>query len=784
MFAEDVDLLPNKMFKRMLEHAATRPDEFQSLASDLFNAMKSGGRIGFEHVAWFNGGLFNDDTALALNTDDIALTLVAAKLDWAEIDPSILGTLFERGLDPDKRSQLGAHYTDREKIMMIVDPVIVQPWLAEWAEVKATIAAAMSTALEAQQRTPERQSDARKIFAAARRAEEVAKRSANNFFINFLDRLKRFRVLDPACGSGNFLNLALLALKDIEHRANIEAELLGLTRQAPGVGPEAVLGIEINPYAAELARVSVWIGEIQWMRRNGFGVSDQPILQPLDNIECRDAILNTNGTEASWPEADAVIGNPPFLGDKFMRDGLGIAYTETLRSAYSGRVPGGADLACYWFEKARGQITTGVTRRAGLVSTNSIRGGANRVVLDRIVEKFSIFDAWADEEWTVDGAAVRVSLVCFGAKGDVPARSTLNGIAVNAIFSDLTAGRVDLTVAAQLTENSDVAFIGNQKGGAFDIPGELARRFIQLPNNPNGRPNSDVVRPWINGLDIVRRPRDFWIIDFTELSELEASLYEKPFEYIVQNVKTYRTTEAHHSSKAAWWLHQRPRYAFRKAVAELDRYIATARVAKHRLFVWCPTSVVPDSQVVAIARDDDTVFGILHSRFHEAWSLKLCTWLGVGNDPRYTPSTTFETFPFPLGLTPNILASVYATDPRAVRIADAVKRLDELREAWLHPPGLTNRAPEVVSGFPDRLLPVDAKAAAILKKRTLTNLYNVRPTWLANAHADLDAAVAEAYGWSANISEEEALASLFALNQARAASQVTQGELVADANGN
>jgi type II restriction/modification system DNA methylase subunit YeeA len=286
--------------------------------------------------------------------------------------------------------------------------------------------------------------------------------------------------LDPACGSGNFLNLALLALKDIEHRANIEAELLGLTRQAPGVGPEAVLGIEINPYAAELARVSVWIGEIQWMRRNGFGVSDQPILQPLDNIECRDAILNTNGTEASWPEADAVIGNPPFLGDKFMRDGLGIAYTETLRSAYSGRVPGGADLACYWFEKARGQITTGVTRRAGLVSTNSIRGGANRVVLDRIVEKFSIFDAWADEEWTVDGAAVRVSLVCFGAKGDVPARSTLNGIAVNAIFSDLTAGRVDLTVAAQLTENSDVAFIGNQKGGAFDIPGELASSLSDL----------------------------------------------------------------------------------------------------------------------------------------------------------------------------------------------------------------------------------------------------------------------------------------------------------------
>ncbi|WP_271582113.1 type IIL restriction-modification enzyme MmeI [Bradyrhizobium sp. CCBAU 45389] len=246
MFAEDVDLLPNKMFKRMLEHASSRPAEFQSLASDLFRAMQSGGRVGFEHVAWFNGGLFNDDTALPLDRDDIGITLVAANMDWAEIDPSILGTLFERGLDPDKRSQLGAHYTDREKIMMIVNPVIVRPWLAEWEETRSQIAKAMSDVAEAQQRTPGKQSEARKVFAAARRAEETSRRLASSLFIGFLDRLRSFRVLDPACGSGNFLYLALLALKDIEHRANIEAELLGLTRQAPAVGPEAVLGIEIN----------------------------------------------------------------------------------------------------------------------------------------------------------------------------------------------------------------------------------------------------------------------------------------------------------------------------------------------------------------------------------------------------------------------------------------------------------------------------------------------------------------------------------------------------------
>ena len=204
------------------------------------------------------------------------------------------------------------------------------------------------------------------------------------------------------------------------------------------------------------------------------------------------------------------------------------------------------------------------------------------------------------------------------------------------------------------------------------------------------------------------------------------------------------------------------------SIGRAARYIVTPTVAKHRLFVWLRMAVCPDHQLIAISRDDDTTFGILHSRFHEAWSLRLCTWLGVGNDPRYTPSTTFETFPFPEGLAPNVPASAYASDPRAVKIADAAKRLNELREAWLNPSDLVRRVPEVVSGFPDRILPVDDKAAAILKKRTLTNLYNERPAWLANVHRDLDAAVAAAYGWPADISEDDALARLFTLNKSRA----------------
>ena len=180
-------------------------------------------------------------------------------------------------------------------------------------------------------------------------------------------------MLDPACGSGNFLYLALKCLKDIEHQVNLEAEALGLERQHDVTGPHNVLGIELNEYAAELARITVWIGELQWRLDKGYGFKTQPVLEPLDHIECRDAVLGADGKEAVWPVADAVVGNPPFVGDKKMRGELGDAYTEALRAAYKGRVPGGADLVCYWFERARGQIEKGALQRAGLVATQSGR---------------------------------------------------------------------------------------------------------------------------------------------------------------------------------------------------------------------------------------------------------------------------------------------------------------------------------------------------------------------------------------------------------------------------
>jgi type II restriction/modification system DNA methylase subunit YeeA len=764
MFAEDVGLLPNRMFERAVTHARKEPDKAQGFLHTLFGAMKSGGPVGFESVPWFNGGLFDDDHALPLDREDIELVHKAAKLFWGDIDPSILGTLFERGLDPSKRSQLGAHYTDRDKIMMIIRPVIIEPLETEWAEAKAKITQLIDKA--------PKQTSEKLLRGAELAARTKALNEAARLHLDFANKLVEFRVLDPACGSGNFLYLSLKALKDIEHKANVEAEALGLPRGFPRVGPDSVSGIEINPYAAELARVSIWIGEIQWMRANGFDAATNPILKPLHNIECRDAILNPDGTRAEWPDADVIVGNPPFLGGKRLISVLGDNYVAQLRAAYAGLVEPFADLVCHWFERARGQIESNKTHRAGLVATNSIRGGASRETLKRILSTSQIFNAWADEPWVVDGAAVRVSIVCFG---DGRGPRILNGDLADAINSDLTGSPFDLTKAVRLADNGSVCFEGGQKHGRFDISGEEARQILQLPLNPNGRPNADVVRVLLNAMDMVRRPSDAWVVLFPdELTEQQAALYEAPFSIVEQRVKPERLRSKLASHREYWWRHHRTRPALRSAIAGLRRYIVTPVVSKYRLFIWVDHNVWPSNLLDAIARDDDTTFGILHSRFHEIWSLRMGTFLGVGNDPRYTPSTTFETFPFPDGLTPNIAAGDYADDPRAQVIAEAAARLDALRGRWLNPPDLVKRVPEVATGYPDRVLPVDDKAADILKKRTLTNLYNERPSWLEHVHRDLDRAVAGAYGWAADfdsgdLSDEEILKRLFSLNQKRSA---------------
>jgi type II restriction/modification system DNA methylase subunit YeeA len=786
LFAEDAKgpasepLLPNQIFSSILKNGRTDISRCQRQLKSLFKAMSDRhGEFGEHIIQWFNGGLFDDDLTLPLTADDIDKLINVSLLDWSAIEPSIFGTLFERGLDPAKRSQLGAHYTDPVSIMRIVNPVIVEPLLAEWQIEKDPIAASMAVFHE---------------FENSKKSAEKAKatkalKEATTRYIAFKEELKAFKVLDPACGSGNFLYLALQALKDIELRVGLEAEELGLERGFPEVGPQSMYGIEISPYAAELAKVTVWIGDIQWMLKHGFAPSKEPILKTLDQIECRDALVNNvttntvvNGqptkheqiTHAQWPTVDVIIGNPPFLGDKKMRAELGDAYTEDLRELYKHWVPGGADLVCYWFANAQQAIETGSAKRAGLVATNSIRQSTNRPVLERIATNGEIYNAWSDEEWVNEGAAVRVSILAF-AKSH-PSKH-LNGITVAGIYADLTSadGGIDLGKATTINANTKVAFQGPVKVGSFDIPGHLAREWLAAPN-PHGRSNADVLRPWANGQDLTKRASDTWIIDFgQEAVVTDAALYQQPFEYAKTTIKPQRDAQNDVSRKQKWWLHGRSGADMRFALQTLSRYIATSRVAKHRFFVWLPVAVFPDSRLYAIARDDDTSFGVLHSRIHEAWSLANASMHGVGNDPTYNAKSCFENFPFPEGLTPNLKPEQY-TNPHAAEVAVAAKRLNELRENWLNPPDWVDVVPEVVAGYPDRVIPKPEFAQAI-KGRTLTNLYNARQRnevqWLEDAHRTLDAAVAKAYGWddyTPEMPDEEILRRLLALNLDRARS--------------
>lgn len=747
IFAEDIGLLPSNLMSRMLAEARVHPEKFTDFSSQLFGTMSTGGWVGFEKVEWFDGGLFSDDNVLPLNIDQVDLLCDIAGLNWSDIDPSILGTLFERGLDPNKRSQLGAHYTDSDKIMSLVDPVIIQPWLADWCEVKVEIKNRLDASRAAKtSRTRNRQLDGAKHLMNA-----------------FLDRLRAFIILDPACGSGNFLYLGLQALKDLEHRIQLEAESLGLPRSFPSIGPQNLKGIEINPFAAELARIAIWIGEIQWMRRNGFSESRDPILKPIVTIECRDALISDSGSEAVWPDADVVIGNPPFLGYSPMRGALGDAYVDRLREVFKHSVPAFADLVCYWFHKAGALVADGRVARAGLVATNSIRGGKNRSVLDHIVQRSKIFHAWSDEPWVVDGASVRVSLICF-TDSSVSLPVSLDGDMTTRINADLTSGRVDLTSAKSLSQNRAIAFVGGIKKGKFDVPGSVARDWMRLPKNPNGRPNSDVLKPWINGRDLTQRPQDTWVIDFGhETWEHEAAYYEAPFAHVKEHVQPVRNRNKRKELRKLWWRHDRTGQTLFKKLDGLKRFIATPTLSKHRIFAWFDARVCPDHQLTVIAREDDLIFGILHSRFHEIWSLRLGT--SLEDRPRYTPTTTFEKFPFPQGLSPDVPVSDFAEEPRAQAIAEAARELVAARDRWLHPPEWVEWVSEAESGYPERPVPRSREAAKQLECRTLTNLYNSRPQWLDSLHRQLDEAVALAYGWDPRINSDSVLEELLDLNQ-------------------
>jgi type II restriction/modification system DNA methylase subunit YeeA len=752
LFAEDIGLLPigvkgqREVFSEIVEEARQVAQAFKRYTQELFDAMADGGMALFRKIPYFDGLLFENAQAEDLRQEGLEALWRACQLDWSSVEPAIFGTLFERVLDPAKRAQLGAHYTGKADIVRIVEPVLIEPLRDEWVALREQAVVVR----------------ARYDAAKTDRDKQTALSDLDALRQQMLLRVRTLKVLDPACGSGNFLYVALQLLKDLEREIIFDPVWNGLPTERSQAHPRQLYGIEKDPVAHALASIVVWIGYLQWHWQRGERVPDTPILEPLhDHILNTDAVLTYGAdgqpTEPAWLSVDVIVGNPPFLGGKRLRAELKGTYIDDLFKIYAGRVPREADYVSYWFEKARAQIEGGQAKRVGLLATNSIRQPVNRKVLERIKETGDIFMAWSDLEWTLEGASVNISAIGFDDGSQKVYK--LDGAPVTHINSDFQ-NTIDATQARKLAENANIAFMADTKGGAFDIHSSVAKTMLNATNK-SGRSNSDVVRPWVNGADIARQPSNTWIIDFgVDMPVEEAQLYEKPFEHVQKHVYPKRQQNRRESYRLKWWIHAEPRPPMRKVLANLDRYIATVIVAKHRLFVWLSGNVLPDHQLYIFARQDDYFWGILHSRLHELWTLRLGSTLE--DRPRYVGSTCFDTFPFPYppGGEPTD-ASAYQA------ISAAAKMLREERDAWLNPPGSLRGAS---------------------KKRTLTHLYNAVNVFrgheqikvpddaanfaprLMQLHQALDEAVCDAYGWGREVldDDEAMLRRLLSLNLERA----------------
>ena len=741
LFAEDVSLLPEKAFEKLIQRALYDSDSFVPRCTILFDKMKTGGEFGNEVIEHFNGGLFDAAPPLPLLHGDLMELQRGAAKDWSAVEPSIFGTLFERILDPKKRAQIGAHYTSREDILLVIDPVIMTPLRRKWKEVQTQIAPALAI------------HDAE----PSRKKRDALAEPIHKSLDDFRRHLGQLRVLDPASGSGNFLYVALQSLLDLDDEvvrfaATHDIILNGI----PHVRPTQMHGIEINRYAAELAQVVIWIGYLQWMHEHGLDNPRRPILDKLQCIENRDAILDlsdkANPKAAEWPEADFIVGNPPFLGGNKIRKGLGDSYVDALFKAYKGTISAFSDLCCYWFEIGHCSLTHNSQLRIGLLATQGIRGGVNRAVLEKIKTDGDIFLAFSDRDWVLDGAAVHVSIVGFD-DGSERAKF-LDGMAVTAINANLST-ETDTTLALSLSENKDIAFYGSQQKADFDITLERARNFLSTPN-PSAISNTSVVKRSLNGAQILRRTHVSYVIDFGLSESLdEVAKHEAPFEYVRKHILPVRATRSEERQRRLWWLHARPSPRYRSTIRNLPRYLVSPAVSKYRLFVWADSDVLVDHATVVFARQDDYFFGIAQSATHEHWARSTGTQVREAESGfRYTPSSCFETFPLPWPPGKEDIKH-----PAHLRISAAAKSLNDLRERWLNPPEwiepLAARidATDDFADVPPEARPLIRHSAimaaaakdARLKKRTLTKLYNERPTWLRHAHEALDRAVLAAY---------------------------------------
>lgn len=762
-FAEDMRLLPERSFTELLESLQHTPELFVDMVENVWSSMDTGGFCAAlrSKLLHFNGKLFKTPHALALDRDEIAALVRAGRADWTQVEPAIFGALLERALNPDERHSLGAHYTPRAYVERLVLPTVIEPLRRDWENVRA---------------------------AALLLGNEDKPADAVALLHEFHYRLCHITVLDPACGSGNFLYVAL------EHIKRLEGEVLDMlhhtfqqTSRLEGEGltvdPHQFLGLELNPRAAAMAELVLWIGYLQWhFRTHGHAQPPQPVLRDFKNIECRDAVLrwsqidpllDANGQPCSrwdgktwkthpvtgervpddsarlplyryqhprpadWPQADFIIGNPPFIGAGPMRAALGDGYVEALRSAYPD-VPDSADLVMFWWEKAANAVRAGHSRRFGLITTNSLKQTFNRRVVQRHLQadpplklSFAIPDhPWVDSS---DGAAVRIAMTVgscdkqagvlqtvtkewnAGGEGDEVTLASFSG----EIYADLKMG-VDMVRVTPLESNANITSRGLMLfGSGFILDRDTAQRF-----------NSSIVRPYVNGRDLTDKPRGVYLIDTYGFSKDNLrDQHPEIYQWLLVKVKPERDQNKDRAIRENWWLHGRQRPEIRKALQGLPRFIATVETAKHRIFQFMDAKIAPDNMLVVIAHDQPATLGVLSSRVHALWALATGSRLGVGNDPRYNKTRCFETFPFPA-----------LSDAQAHTIGALAEKIDAHRKKQQAAyPDVTLTGLYNVLEKQRRHTPLNAKEKT-LHAHGLAAVLN-------ELHNELDAAVLEAYGW-------------------------------------
>ena len=787
MFAEDVRLLRERIFSNAFDRWLENPEVFPSEVEDLWTKMNEGGTLWGGGRIWrFNGGFFADPLALPLDRQQLRTLQRAAESDWAEVEPAIFGTLLERALDPNERHRLGAHYTPRAYVERLVRPTIEEPLRAEWETVRATVRVLLGS--------PDADAN-RKTMAEAR--AQVA---------HFLERLTQVRILDPACGTGNFLYVSLDVLKRLENEALELYEQLGgakLTHYGRLVSPQQFLGIEIKRWAKEIAELVLWIGYLQWqVRTKGFEHPDEPILRDYHNIECRDALLAydekvplideegnpvtrwdgvtmkthavtgedvpdetarmvvyqyVNARKAEWPEAEFIVGNPPFIGNKRMRAILGDEYVDALRHVNS-QTPDSVDYVMYWWEEAAERVRGGHAQRFGLITTNSITQFYNRRVVARFLANggtlaFAISDhPWAED---ADGAAVRVAMTSGaftllgseGTLGEVCSEWSDAGSGEVAVELRTQRGRINeslsvgpqVTAATRLRSNSGICFQGVKLVG----DGFLVRQ------NEFHTPGTTVIKPYISNRDLVQKARHLWVIDFAGLSETEArDTAPAAYQRVYDTVRPLRISNRDPQRRTKWWLFGRSNDAMRRAVRGLRRFIVTPEVAKHRPFAFVAAGTIPDASLYVVASQDAYVLALLSSRAHAVW----CAAAGatLEDRPRYQNGPCFEPFPFPEA------RLAYERTVRQIgEDVDAHRKRQQELHRDLTITAMYNVLEKLRAGEP-----LTAKERLIHDQGLVSVLKQL--------HDDLDAAVFDAYGWPHDLTDEEILERLVTLNAERA----------------